>query len=107
MAILAGQLRTPITIESATTAADAMGQTTPTWSTYWSTRGAVQTQSAREALSAGQARPTGSVVIRTRYKSGVTTAMRVKIGSRVLNIGGVVNVGEANRELMLHCTEVG
>lgn len=107
MAIRAGELRTPIIIESATTAADAMGQMTPNWSTYATTRAAVSTQSAREALAAGQPRPIGTVVIRTRWRSGVTTAMRVKIGSRVLNIGGVVNVDEANRELVLYCTEVG
>lgn len=105
--ITAGSMRTPITIESATTAADAMGQMVQTWSTYVSTRGAVSTPSARESLASGQPRLTGTVVIRTRWRSGVTTAMRVKIGSRVLNIGGVVNVDEANREMVLYCTEVG
>lgn len=41
-----------------------------------------------------------------RYRSGVTTQMRVAFGSRTLNINGIINRDERNVELTLMCEEV-
>jgi len=40
-----------------------------------------------------------------RYLPGITTAHRVKFGSRILPIAGFRNVDERNRVLELDCTE--
>src|SRR5437899_7178475 len=41
--------------------------------------------------------------IKIRYRAGITTANRVSFRGRLYNIEGVVNLGEANRELHLFC----
>jgi SPP1 family predicted phage head-tail adaptor len=40
-----------------------------------------------------------------RAVAGVTAAHRVKVGERILDIDGVINPGQRNRELHLTCRE--
>ena len=40
-----------------------------------------------------------------RHRDGVTPKMRLKFGTRILNIRAVINAGERNRTLELLCEE--
>lgn len=40
------------------------------------------------------------------YRSGINSRMRLKWGTRILHISGIINPREANRSLELMCREV-
>lgn len=42
-----------------------------------------------------------------RYRSGVTAKMRVRTAQEIIDIVGVINTGEQNRELVLICQDRG
>ncbi len=44
--------------------------------------------------------------IKIRYRSGITSAMKIIYGSREFDINSVINIDEANREIEILATEV-
>lgn len=101
----AGELRHSVVIESRTLAADSYGGRTETWATFATVWASVEPLSGSEQWRAQQAQSSVSHKVTIRYLSGVDAKMRVKFGTRYLNIGSVRNVEERNRELELLCTE--
>ena len=102
----AGRLRHRVAIEQEGRAGDGGGGAAQSWTTFATISAAVVPLSGREAELAAQV---GSVVshrVEIRYRAGVTSKMRVKFGSRVLNIRAVLNIEERNRELHLMCEEL-
>jgi SPP1 family predicted phage head-tail adaptor len=101
----AGKLRHRITIQSPTETRDDHGQAIKTWSTFATVNGSIVPESSREFWSAKQTQADITHLFSIRYLPGVTSRMRIAYGSRVFQIGGVINVGERNVELHLACTE--
>lgn len=104
----AGDFRHAIDVEQkAGSTPDGMGNTFQAWSALYSgIMAEVRPLTSREQWSADKAQAVTTHKVRFRYVSGITTAMRVKFGSRVLTINGIVNPDERNIELQLDCTEV-
>ena len=104
-ALSAGHLRHRITIQTGGRTGDGRGGVTKAWTTHAAVWARVQPVSAREAFAAGQLQGAITHRITLRFTSGVTTAMRVSWGSRVLRVIGVRNPGEDDRLLELDCVE--
>ena len=102
----AGRLRERIVIERPTAGnPTASGERPDTWSTFATRWAEVVPSGGREFVAAQQVRAEMSHLLRLRYLSGVTTAMRVKLGNRYLYIVAVENVFEREREIRLTCAE--
>ena len=88
-----GRLRHRVDIEQQVQTQDpTTGEMTVTWSAYaQSIPASIEPLSAREFIQAAgtQSAVTARIVI--RYLAGVTAAMRVKHGSRLYNIHGVLS----------------
>ena len=111
LAVAAGELRQKITIQAATTARDAFGQESTSWSTVLITRGSVEVAAARELYAAGGSKFTSQVThtITVRYPgSGVSIAagMRATIPGHTYLIQAPENVEQRNRKLKLMCLEI-
>lgn len=103
--ILAGELKRRVTLqERLTTKTPAGGQVT-TWSDVATVFAKIDPRPGSEPLEAGAIRGVLSHVVRIRYRPGVTPAMRLLYGTRVLNIASVVDVEEAHVVLDLYCSE--
>lgn len=104
----AGELTTRITIEQIdTTTTDATGDPTHAWdatplATLWAK---IEDMSGAENWRAAMADPTAELKVTTHYTAGITTAMRVKIGSRYLGITHVANPDDRNFATVLTCKE--
>lgn len=105
-----GDLRHRITIQSVTNTQDLeSGEIHQTWATFaerWASVVPAETLSQRhEYWEAAQEQVKLTHVVTIRYTAGVTAAMRVLFGSRVLDIQTVVDLGERNKTMELLCTE--
>ena len=67
---------------------------------------AIKPLDARETWQAKQSQATTTHTITILYIPGITSRMRAVRGSRTFNFESVVNVDEANRELVITATEV-
>jgi len=102
-----GERRHAVTIEQPTASnPDAYSERTTSWSNYatgvWA---GIDSQGSREVERAQQTREEVTHVVKIEYDSGVTVDMRIKFGSRYLDIAGVQNTDERDRELVLACVE--
>ncbi len=70
--------------------------------TVW---GSVTPNAGRKVYEALQANSEISGEIRIRYRSDIEPTMRIKFGSRYLEIVSLVNVQERNRELLIYYQE--
>ncbi len=86
----AGPLNTRIVVEQQSTAQDALGQPVQTWTTYATLWADVKHSSGIEAIKAGAEASIVRASIRIRYKTGVTSAMRVTHGTTTYNIVAVL-----------------
>jgi SPP1 family predicted phage head-tail adaptor len=105
--VQAGQLRNYITIESlAGTTADGFGNTRQVWTAvHSSVPASITPVSSREIFNADRAVSSFTHRIVIRYMPGITTAMRIKHGSRTFTIAGLVNGDERSISLELTCME--
>ena len=103
----AGILRHVADIESFTeSGVDGRGQPTGSWGVAMSgVRIGFLPFSGRTAEYAHQLYEIATGVIVMRYRSNVTTANRIVMGSRTFAIGFVENVGEENTWLRVVCSE--
>ena len=104
------ELRNRIRIEQATEGdPSASGETTKTWSEVWKCGAKIEPTWVREYERALQRQLEMTLLLKIRYvpEVSITSAMRVKFGSRTLAIVGVQNVEERNLELLLACKEEG
>jgi len=101
----AGQLRHRVTIQSRTTARDAHDDPIATWSTVVKVWASIEPLNARELILAQQVESNVTHKVTIRYRSGVTSAMRVVFGSRTFEIDSVINTDERNITMVLMCEE--
>ena len=100
-----GQLRHPVTIQETSNTGDAYGSNEKVWVDFQKMRAAIWPQKSKEVVVGGKITAINNQTIRIRYIPGVTTAMRVKLGSRVFEILGIKNFEERNRFLDMTCRE--
>lgn len=99
------KLRENITIQQRTETQGSTGEVTWTWSTYKTTRAAVELLRGQEYFAAQQLQSSTTTRIRIRYLADITTKMRVVHGTRYYAIEGIINPNSRNRELQLMCRE--
>jgi len=100
------QLRHRVTLQQPSLASDGMGGGIRTWTdvaTVWASIEPLRGSSFWQAQQV-QAKTTHTVTI--RYRPGITTDYRIAFGSRRFQIDAIQNPSEANRYLLLYCTEL-
>ncbi|MGE4043320.1 MAG: phage head closure protein [Acetobacteraceae bacterium] len=100
-----GDLRHAVTIEQRSRTDDGAGGGIETWSTFASAYASIQPQQGREMFLDGQMVTIQRIKVRMRYLPGLTTAHRIRFGSRLLNIREVLNIEERNIVHELICDE--
>lgn len=103
----AGALRTPVVIESATGTTNAVGESALAWATFRSTTARVESEGGREFQAAQQQVAALTHVVAVRYHPAkpITAGMRVKLGTRYMDIVAAPVVDERKQEQRLLCVE--
>jgi SPP1 family predicted phage head-tail adaptor len=106
----AGRLRHRVVIQrlaDTTDTQNAYGEEDRVWHDYFWAWAEIDPPKGREFFAAGQKQAQVTTRVRIRYSPSntVTPVMRVKFGSRILQINVPINPDERNRELILMCTE--
>ncbi len=104
----AGSLRNWLTVQHLVDASPGElpeGETTRDWLTFTETWGSVMPQGGRELFAAAAENRETTVIIRTRYFPGLTTAMRIVFDDKYYNIKNIVNFEEMDVEYILACEE--
>jgi SPP1 family predicted phage head-tail adaptor len=106
--ITAGMLRHKINIESFTAVSDGAGGSTVTWAAtpantnIWCK---VRPASGGERFYAMRTEADTTHVIITRWKTGITPAMRVNFGGRLMQIKSVINIEERDKWMEIRAVE--
>ena len=106
--VIAQRLRKKITIQNVTESKDSYGQPIETWSTYAIRYADVVPSSGREYVAAQQRYAEEITLLKVRYDSltkNIVPKMRVKYGTRILNIEAAINEQELNKHINLLCRE--
>jgi len=101
--------RTRVVIEQPANAVGEYNDPQLTWTTYATRWSELDTGSGREFVRAQQVIPELAAVVRMRSDSttrAITPRMRIKYGTRYLNIAGVSDDGELRKEVVIWTTEV-
>jgi SPP1 family predicted phage head-tail adaptor len=108
----AGKLKTRVTIQRPVEGnADGLNEQPVSWVNVVTVSAEILPQSGREFYRAQQVNAAVTHVVRIRYRRGVDETLRLALGdpratpARVLKIASVVNVDEANEEMLLVCVE--
>lgn len=75
------------------------------WSTVVTRWAKMEPGGGQEKFNAEQMEARTDVVISIRYYADIDTTWRVKRGTKIYNIQNIVNVGENDYLLELHCTQ--
>lgn len=102
----AGKRRHKVTFESQTTTKNATnGENTSVWKYEAQAWVAIEPVSAREVAIAKSFSARTSHKITILYRRDILPTWRVKYGSRIFTIDGIINVDESNVEQILYCSE--
>jgi len=105
----AGRLNRRVTIQSRTETQGSTGEVTWTWADVDTVWAAIEPIAGREYFSAAQVQSASTTRIRIRYKTGLTTKMRVVYTQnevdRYYGIDAILHIREEHRETHLMCTE--
>jgi len=102
----AGRLRHRVELQSVTRTQDGYGEADESWSTYTTVWAAIEPLRGQERYLAQQVNSDTEIKVVVRYNSSVDSEDRVLIGSRVLEVVGVINPGERDEYLELLCREI-
>ena len=100
------KMRRRITIESIAATPTSGGETTDTPSTTLTAWAKIEPMGGKEMFLAGVQQDTSIHKVNMLYQPGVSPLMRIKFGSRYLNITTVNDLEEQHRELEITATEV-
>ncbi len=103
----AGKLRHWITIQTRTDTMDSYGEPIPAWTIFDQVWASIEPITGREYFASKETRSQSTHRIRIRYRSGITTKMRISWDSRLFDIESILNTEERDRELVLMCVETG
>lgn len=99
-----GKLRERVTVQQASEARNAIGETVLSWSTYATVWASVDGVSSREALDSGKIDVQISHRVRMRYLSGLTQNMRLSWRGRTLDIVSLLEYGNRSEHVLI-CQE--
>jgi SPP1 family predicted phage head-tail adaptor len=99
-----GKMRERVTVQIASGATNALGETVLTWANSTAVWAHVEGVSAREALEAGQQDTTITHRVRIRYLPGLTQQMRFLWRSRTLDIVSLLEYGNRSEHVAI-CEE--
>ena len=100
-----GKMRQRVTIQARASTQSGTGQPTGAWSTVATAWASIEPLSGREQLAAQAAQSETTHRVTMRYRSGITTKMRISFGGRLFNITSVRSLEERGRVMILDCTE--
>ena len=104
----AGKLRKRITIQTPSTTQNAIGEPIASWADTITVWGSIEPLKIRERIAAAQVDTENMSRVTIRYPGFVvTSAMRLKYGTRYFSIQGASNLDERNRTVEIQCVEVG
>ena len=101
----AGRLRHRVVIQEPDNCVDAYGGPSHGWSDVARVFADIRPVRGQERLETLQVSADVTHTVIMRYRSGVTPKMRIRYGTRLLNVISVLNVGERNKQLELLCSE--
>lgn len=101
----AGDLNQRVTLQSATEAPDAVGQSVKTWTTVSKLWARITPVGGGESVSGKQVVADASHAVTIRHRDDVTPRMRLLWGSRVLEIAAVDDPDGLRTDLVLSCRE--
>ena len=105
MSIRSGALRHRVTLEAPARTREPGGLVAETWAPVATVWAAIEPLSGSEQLRGMQMTAAVTHRIRTRYRGGVTPAMRVTSRGRVFDVRSVLDEGERHRELVFLAEE--
>lgn len=101
----AGKLRHRVIFEKNAGLKDAAGSRKPIWVDVCTVNAEIKPLSAREVLASKAVMSDVSVKIIIRYRSDITSAMRIKYKDTIYSIvGEPINTDMRNRELQIMCS---
>lgn len=100
-----GELRHRVTLQSEYGSGDQQGGRASTWADEATVWASIEPMAGKETYAWGKLLGEATSVVRIRYRSGVRPKMRLKYGSRVMDITSVIDEHEAHRFLVLGCVE--
>ncbi len=106
--MFAGKLRHRITIQQLVAGSpqqNAVGEPNVAWTDYLTVWASVDPVTGNEPFLAQQHLARVTSKIRLRYRSGITSTMRVRFNSVSYDIKAVLNWEERNTELLLLCEQ--
>jgi len=101
-----GLMRYRVEVQEISSTPDALGQPTITWNTTQTVYAQIMPLTARELYFTKTVRPETTHRITLRYFAGLTSANRLKMGSRIFNIVGLINQDEMKRAWLVDAVEV-
>ena len=101
-----GPMRHRVEIQEVTSSPDEMGQPTISWGTTQSAWAQIMPLTARELYFTKTVRPETTHRVTMRYFPGLTSANRLKMGSRIFNILGLINENELKKTWLVDAVEV-
>lgn len=107
--VRASELREVVNIETMTTTADAYGNESDVPATITdgtNVPAKVEPLRGSEFIAAQQVQSEVTHIVKIRHRSGVLPSMRLLYRSRYLQILAVIDMGERQRMLELHCKEM-
>lgn len=102
----AGDLRHRITIQEETATPDGMGGETLAWGDQCTLWAAIWPLSAKESLGSMKLELKVTHRVRIRYRPGITSKNRIKMGVRFFDIVSLINYEERNVTLDFLTNEV-
>ena len=102
----AGALDQRVTLEQRVEGQDEAGQPFEDWLPVFDAWAAVEPLRGREVIRADAVANITDVLVKLRYRPGVTNAMRIRHGDDVYDIASVANIKSADREVELLCKRV-
>ncbi|MCE9553425.1 MAG: phage head closure protein [Planctomycetes bacterium] len=100
-------MRDRVTIQRRTTARNSFGEEVATWADIETRWAEVKPVRATEKLRAGQVEAKTTHIVKMRYGSTVRPQDRIVAKGETLEVIGVVNVNNRNRELEVDCVTAG
>ena len=102
----AGALDQRVTLEQRVEGQDEAGQPFEDWLPVFDAWAAVHPLRGREVIAADAVASITDVRVILRYRTGTTTAMRIRHGQDTYRIESIANINSANREIELLCKRV-
>jgi SPP1 family predicted phage head-tail adaptor len=106
LSINPGLLRSRVYLQTLTRTEDEGGGGVGAWGGEVAAWARLEHVAGNERLRGMQVVPGTTELITIRYRAGVTTAMRVRYGSRLFDIKDVSDPDERRTVLLLQCEEV-